>query len=264
MILAFLLALELLTTALEPPKTPAGLEPCKRGIAVKGSLPKRLGEVLRYNIELNGLAVGTVDFKIEKLGLYDGHAAIEYRSLFQIDSLLANFLPANGRAAALVGQESNLPLIAMDNYLMNKDQWQENLSFSLQATEVKSRRQKNEQIFNDQRQFTYAIYDFVSAFYALRRADLSNPGCQVLYGNQRAYTFWLFPDGEERVKTPVGWRLAERWAIKYGTDKGKKIYQGKLWMSKTGERVPYQAEIYEPKPVKAYLHLFDPGIKEVN
>jgi hypothetical protein len=119
--LLFAAPAQALTPSASPPKTPTGLPQCTRALDARGPLPQTAGETIRYLVDVNGLSVGTIDFKIERVGTYAGQPVTEYRSLFKLDSLVASFVPAEGRAAALVDLGSHLPLTSTNRYKSDRN-----------------------------------------------------------------------------------------------------------------------------------------------
>lgn len=246
-------------TARKAPKTPKDVPPCEAPLVPTGQLPRGMGETIRYVVDIDGLSVGTVDFKIEKQGTYQGTPVTEYRSLFKIDSLVSTFLPAEGRAAALVPEKAFSPLMAMNRYKLSDAEFEESATFSRNGFAVASQRKKNGQPKDDSREFPGAATDFVSGFYMLRSLPEEANGCVIIYGNQRAYTVWLTPDGKERVKTPVGYREAVRYKIIYASDKSRTAATGAVWIGALPERLPYKAELKGTNTLEARIHMFEVG-----
>jgi hypothetical protein len=243
-----------------PPKTPSGLPQCSVTLAPSLAMPRLAGETIRYNVDIGGISVGTVDFKIEKNGTHEGEAVTEYRSLFKLDTLVSTFVPVEGRAAALVPREAYTPKVAMNHYELDKNTFEEDISLESDGKRLASRRKKNGELKKEERIFPSPVQDFVSGFYMLRSLPADANGCAIIYGNQRAYTIWIKPDGTERIKTPIGMQLTDRYVITYGSEKSKKPFTAHLWMSQgSGMRLPYQAQIDGDQTLIARVHLYEAG-----
>ncbi len=238
-----------------PPLVP----PCTSPLSPVSDLPRTAGETIRYVVDVNGLSVGTIDFKIERQGLFDGHAVTEYRSLFKLDGLVSTFVPVEGQAAALVPEASYTPARAMNRYKLSDTHFEENQTFGAQGRSVKSKRTRNGKPADDSRQFSTPATDFVSGFYLIRRVPKDVAGCAIVYGNQRTYTIWIKPDGKERVKTPVGLREADRYLVTYASDKAKKALNGVIWMGDGPERLPYKVQLDGQNQLEARIHLYETG-----
>ncbi len=249
--------------ATEPraPKTPAGMPQCHDPMEPAAELPRGAGETVRYVVDVNGLSLGTIDFKIERRGTFSGQPVTEYRSLFKLDSLVSTFMPVEGRAAALVPDSSFAPVTAMSHYTLDKNQFEENQTFSKNGAAVASKRVKNGKPSEDERLFPGPATDFVSAFYFVRSLPPQASGCVIIYGNHRAYTVWIKGDGKERIKTPVGFREADRYAILYASDRAKQTAEGHVWIATDGSRLPYKADLVGRERLEARVHLYENGAK---
>ena len=64
------------------PRPPKGLEQCKEVLVATETYGMPVGETIRYAVDINGLSVGTIDFKVVIRGLYSGTEVHEFRSLF--------------------------------------------------------------------------------------------------------------------------------------------------------------------------------------
>jgi hypothetical protein len=243
----------------KPPKTPEGLPPCVSPLLPERDLPRTAGESIRYFVSVDGLPVGALDFKILRQGNYEGQPVTEYRSLFKLDGLVAVILPADGRAAAIVPERATSPLVAMNRYKMDKNDFDERQTFSEGGRRASSTRAKNGVPTEEQREFPGPAADFVTSFYLVRSLPAGMRGCALVYGNQRAYTFWVEPDGEEKVATPVGPRSALRYRVRYASDKGKKPIEGRFWLANDATRLPYKAELTGPYKLEAEVHLYEIG-----
>jgi len=240
-----------------PIRTPPGLASCKEG-ALSGELLRQpIGESIRYFLDVNGLSVGKVDFKIEAKGAYEGDSVIEYRSLFQLDSLLDVMLPMSGQAASLVPKDGSSPRMAMNRYSLGKNNYDERIEVDKSGKVVLSKRSKNEKTRQLQRTFDFPVQDFLSAFYAFRlQAKKDGSGCTHIYANQRTYTVWFYAAGEEEVKTPVGKRKADKYRVEFGSERSKKMRRGHIWVSQDGNYLPYKAEILGERHIEARVHLY--------
>ncbi|MBI3179111.1 MAG: DUF3108 domain-containing protein [Deltaproteobacteria bacterium] len=246
-------------TAKAAPKTPKGLPQCTSSLKPASDLPRALGETIRYHLDMDGLSVGVIDFKISQRGNYSGKPVTEYRSLFKLDALVATFVPVHGQAAALVPDAAFWPLLAMNRYRLNNSQFEEDVTYQGDGRVVASKRKKDGTAKDETRRFTDPALDFVSAFYMLRTLPPAIDGCTVLYGNQRAYTVWVKADGKDKVKTPAGFRPADRYNVRYGSERGKEIIEGKMWLGEPPARVPYQAELSGKHRLLARIHMYDMG-----
>ncbi len=241
------------------PHTPEGLAPCTTQTPMAGSLFAQVGELIRYNVSVDGVEVGRIDFKVERQGAFAGVMATEYRSQFKVDRLLSALVAMEGRAAAVVPQGQSTPSRAMSHYTAAENTFEEKLSYMQQATGVRSVRKKNGKPVIAERTFSGPARDFVSAFYAVRAMPQNFTGCTIVYGNQRAYTMWFTPDGIEEVKTPVGMRAANRYRVRYAHERAKKVAHGVIWISRTKARLPYAVEWHGKHTTRAYVHLFIRG-----
>lgn len=242
-----------------PPRTPKGLSPCSRALRPTSDLPRSAGEVIRYLVDIDGLSVGTVDFKIERQGTFEGRPVTEYRSLFELDALVATLVPVRGQAASLVPTRSFWPSRAMNRYTIDTNEYEETVTYDSEARALASKRSKNGRPNDANRLFDNPAPDFVSAFYMLRRLPEDLDGCTILYGNQRAYTIWMKHDGREKVKTPVGMREADRYQVRYGSERSRRPYEGTVWLGPEPDRIPYRAEVRGKHTLAARIHLFETG-----
>ncbi len=218
-----------------------------------------MGETIRYLVNVDGLSVGTIDFKVERRAVYAGQPVTEYRSLFKLDSLVSTLIPVEGRAASLVPEMSFVPVVAMNRYSLSDNTFEESQTFASGGHTVMSKRSKNGKSKDERRLFPGPAIDFVSGFYLLRSLPDNAAGCVIIYGNQRAYTVWLKPDGSEKVRTPVGLRQAQRYLVSYASDKSKKPASGLLWLGEAPMRLPYRAELNGKSRLEARIHLYETG-----
>ena len=242
-----------------PPTTPPGMPACVSPMAPASELPHVVGETVRYAVDVNGLSVGTIDFRVERRGAVDDTQVTEYRSLFKIDDLVATLLPIEGRAASLVADATFWPMQAMSRYKIRQDEFDEKQNFAAGGRKASSHRVKNGKAADDSRIFPGPAQDFVSGFYLLRSIAPGAKGCAILYGSHRAYTAWIKPDGDEQVMTPVGLRPARRYAISFASDKAKTVAEAKLWISTSPEHLPYKAELLTGTHIEARIHLYEDG-----
>ena len=240
-----------------PPLTPEGLPRCDKPLVPATDLPRLAGETVRYLVDVDGLSVGTIDFKVERRGALSGQAVTEYRSLFKLDSLVATVIPIEGRAASIVPDATFAPILAMSRYKLDKIDVSEDQTFTDGGKSVSSKRTRDGKLVAEKRLFPGAAADFVSGFYVLRSLPKDAQGCAIIYGSQRAYTVWIKPDGQEKVKTPVGMRNADRYVIDYASDKSKKPFAARVWLGDGPDRLPYRAEIDGQNRLEVRIHLYE-------
>jgi hypothetical protein len=254
-----LLALSLTTPALtiEPPKTPPGLPVCRTALGPDGPLPRLAGESIRYRVAVDGLQIGQVDFRVERNGEVGGKGVTEYRSSFKLDSLLSAIVSMDGQATAMVPLDSHIPQLASSRFVSRGAEFIENVTYHQGGLSVSADRHKDGVGKKEARRFVAPVQDFLSAFYSLRRAPRTLEGCSVVYENGRAYTFWVTPAGEERVKTPVGYKDADRYDFRFGSDRGKMFITGRLWLDPGKDRLPYRVEMLGPVHLVAEIHHYE-------
>ena len=241
------------------PRTPKGMPPCTTPLKLVGDMPRRAGEAMRYLVDIDGMSVGTVDFKVERRGTFEGKAVTEYRSLFKLDALVATFLAVDGRAATVVPDVSYWPTRAMDQYQLDNDHLEEELSFAPDGKTLTIKRVKNGEKKDEKRTFKEPVLDFVTGFFLVRALPKNMDGCAILYGNQRAYTVWIKPDGTEKVKTPVGLKDADRYVVRYASEKSPRPLDARVWIGDVPARLPYRAEILGPHTLEAQIHIYETG-----
>lgn len=252
-------ALRKIPGAVEVPKTPSDLPQCKEPLSITGNLPSTAGETIRYLVDVEGLSVGTIDFKIERQGSFSGEAVTEYRSLFKLDSLVASFVPVEGRAASLVGTSTHLPLTSTNRYKTDKSTIEEDLKYSKKSLHLASSRRLREgaQAKTEERDFNSPALDFVSAYYAMRSFPADTNGCALLYANQRAYTIWVKHVGQENVKTPTGTKPADKYELRYASEKSAKIFKASVWLATDASRLPYVMRVDGDKSIEARVHTYE-------
>jgi hypothetical protein len=235
------------------------MAPCTTVLKPSAALPRATGETLRYLVDVDGVSMGTIDFKIEQRGTLDGKPVTEYRSLFTLDALVAAFVPVSGRAAAVVPDQGFWPIKAMNHYDLRNDVFDEEVTADAEGKSLTSKRSKNGQLKEASRRFNEPVVDFVTGFYLARSLPHPLSGCTVIYGNQRAYTIWLEPDGQESVQTPVGLRPADRYEVRYASERSQQVVEGRVWLAVDGARVPYRAEVFGPNHLVARIHMYETG-----
>jgi len=241
------------------PRTPPGMAGCAHAMLPRADLIRTVGETVRYWVQVNGISVGTVDFQVYKNGQFERAQVTEYRSQFKLDALVASFIPVEGRAAALVPFGGRLAERAMMQFTSTAVHFEENLTLDADGRTLSVKRKRNETTNEEKRRFATPVTDFVTAFYWARSIDQDAKGCVLIYGNQRVYTVWVQPDGQEQVPTPVGARFADRYRLRYATEKSKQPIDAVFWLATDATRLPYRAEILGPNHVEATVHLFEPG-----
>ncbi|MEM6733320.1 MAG: hypothetical protein AAF658_17300, partial [Myxococcota bacterium] len=87
---------------ISPPRVPKGFPSCESGMELNRDLPRTLGETIRYVVDVDGVSLGQIDFRVERAGRVDGRPVTEYRSRFALDALIASVVPVSGQAAAIV------------------------------------------------------------------------------------------------------------------------------------------------------------------
>jgi len=242
-----------------PPKTPLGVEPCTQPIIPTGMLQRAVDETVRYDVDVNGVQVGKVDFKIERNGHFNGKLVTEYRSLIDLDALVAVFAPMAGRAAALVPHLSYWPIQAMNRYASAKDQYQENMLFDVPHKKIHATRIKNSEQTTDERELPFNVLDMTSGFYVLRAFPKDMHGCVMVYGNARIYTVWVTPEGQEELSTVAGIRTADRYQVIYGSDKSTRVIHGTFWVGTDVYRLPYKVILTSDMTLTGKVRLFELG-----
>ncbi len=223
-------------------------------------MPQQVGEALRYTVDVNGVGVGTVDFKIHRKGQYAGGAVTEYRSLFNLDALVAALIPSNGRATALVRAQTAWPTVALSHYTAGDHEIDEKTTFSDNGHELTLERTKDGNTTHLARHEGRVLMDFVTAFYRLRSLQQDRGACGLVFGNERLYTFWFTPEGADERKTPVGIRPAWRYGVRYASDKFPGVViTGTLWTATDATALPYEVELLGARHLQARLHTYQPG-----
>ncbi|MBC7792854.1 MAG: DUF3108 domain-containing protein [Clostridia bacterium] len=240
------------------PHTPRELPQCTEPLRITGELPSTAGETIRYLVDVDGLSVGTIDFKIERQGSFQGKNATEYRSLFKLDGLVASFVPVEGRAASLITTTSHVPLTSTNRYKAEKTNYEEDVVYSANGLHLSSKRVRDGgQAKKEERDFNAAPLDFVSAYYAMRSFPAGTSGCALLYANQRAYTIWVKYAGQETVKTPTGMKPSDKYELRYASEKSPTVFNAIIWMATDATRLPYKMSIDGKRAVEARVQLYE-------
>ncbi len=243
-------------------KTPAGLAACEAPLLPRALPAARVGEVVRYLVDVNGLSVGKVDFKTEGTGPYENTQAVEYRSLFNIDSLVATLLPIQGKAASLAHSKDFYPIRAMNTYSVQDHALKETLEFQNKAHVLNVSIEHNRQTRHEKKHSKVPFADALTGFYFLRALPLKAQGCALIYAYHRVYTVWLDYQAMEEIKTPVGYKNAERYGVRWGSDKGKHVFEGHIWMATTSDRLPLYAKTTKPYALEARVGSYVTGKKQ--
>ncbi len=104
---------------------------------------------------------------------------------------------------------------------------------------------------------TRRALDFVSAYYFMRSFPADTNGCALLYNNQRAYTVWVKHVGQEQVKTPTGRKNADKYELKYASEKSKTIFNATMWLATDASRLPYRMRIEGKQALEARVHMYE-------
>lgn len=252
----------------DAPSAAPNLPMCTEVVAWQGALPQTPDEQVRYAVAVDGLNVGTVDFQIARTGAFAGVPAVEYRSLFKLDHLLAAMADIEGRAAALVPLNAASPTTAMSHYTMGGASWHEELRFAdagrrmAVRTEVTPPQAGAARPARPAPKMAQPIVDFVTGFYLVRRLPAHLPACLTVYGNQHHYIVWTTPQGSERIKTPIGVRPADVFEVQYRRTDGDAIGSGRIWLSQTAERLPYRIAFGSDRRIEAHLHTYSMGDRQ--
>jgi hypothetical protein len=248
--------------ATQPPRAPASLGRCEAANLLKPmrDMPRKVGEGIRYLVAINGISVGKIDVKIERQGQFNNQSVTEYRTTFDIDSLVATFVTVKGRAAALVQRDTFLPVTAMNRYQARGFDVSEDLEFAPDGRAVRSVRDKNGEREIRARRYPYFTMDFLTAFYGLRTLPREVQGCATFFSSGVIYTVWIRKDGEEPVKTPIGYQNTDRYFIKYAPEVSRRRFgTARLWLSQDDERIPYKAEVLGEDTLEATIHIYERG-----
>ena len=241
------------------PTTPKDFPQCEQSLVPPVDLPRSAGERISYLVDVDGISMGTVDFSVERNGYVKGQEITEYRSFFRLDSVVSVVIPVEGRAASLVPDATHIPMQAMSRFVSKDKHYDEDLQFKDSGRMVISRYSRNGNVKAKERALTPSAQDFVSGFFSLRSYPRDVKGCVVLYANQKGYTIWIEPLGEERIKTPVGMRQTDKYSVRYVSERSTKPYDATVWMSQGRERLPYRAELRTKYTLVARIHMYEAG-----
>ena len=241
------------------PTPPRGLEPCDQPYALSASTRWPIGERIRYSLWLDGLAVGSLEFRVANEGVTAGKAAYEFVSRFKVDELVATVLPVNGEAHSVVEQSSLVPIRMWNDYFLNGKKYRETFEQARPGFLKAQREREGSARLKTEREFTGPIMDFVSGFYLLRAGRVAAPTCSVVFGSHRAFTVLLEPLGVEAVETPIGQRPAEKLRLRYGAERSRKTREATVWISQSSDRLPYKVEIKGEHDIVVKIDMYDPG-----
>ena len=241
------------------PIPPKGLEPCIEPFRLESTAEWPIGEKIRYSLWLDGLAVGSVEFRVANSGVSAGKPASEFVSRFKVDELVATVLPVNGEAHSIVEKDSLVPLRMWNDYFLNNKKYHE--SFTQQEVgKLKAIRERQGSAqLKTQRTFPGAVLDFVSGFYLLRAGRVTAPTCALVFGSHRAFTVAIEPMGTETVETPIGRRPADKIRLRYGAERSKRTREALVWISQSDDRLPYRVEIHGEHHIVVKIDMYDPG-----
>jgi len=224
------------------PETPVGLKACTDPLVAQGVLPHTLGERVSYEIEALKISLGTVSFTVSRSGTFEGAPVTEYRSEVESVGLVNAMVQLEGKAAAIVVDAEARPVQAAARYTFQKEQRREILRFSGQGRQVRSERHDGPKRSVHEPHFNEPVYDLLTSFYLTRRLPPRAEGCVVIYAGQEAYTLWLEPEGLEVLDTPLGKRRAQRYLVRYASNRNTRVHSMKLWLDSEGEFLPLRVE----------------------
>ena len=224
------------------PETPPGLAPCTSPIHALTSLPRDLGEEVRYGIEAMHIPLGSADLTISRAGTFAGQPVTEYRAEVRSIGIADALIQVEGHAAALVTDADARPVQAAARYTYQRDARREMLRFGENGRRVDSERVvKGKQVVQSPL-FKEPVYDLLTSFYVARRLPPSVRGCVVIYAGQEAYTLWLSPEGVEEFETIFGKRRAERYGVQYASNRNRAVHELSLWIDAQEPRLPLRVE----------------------
>lgn len=241
------------------PTPPKGLQPCNAPYELTNPSDWPIGEKIRYSLWLDGLAVGSVEFRVANAGETSGTRAYEFVSRFKVDELVATVLPVNGEAHSIVEQRSLVPLKMWNDYHLNGKEYHESFTQESPGKLKALRERQGSAQLKTQRMFPGAVLDFVSGFYLLRAGRITAPTCALVFGSHRAFTVSLEPLGTETVETPIGQRPAEKLLLRYGAERSKRTREAVIWLSESSDRLPYRVEIKGEHHIIVKIDMYDPG-----
>lgn len=241
------------------PTPPKGLQPCENPFELATAPDWPIGEKIRYSLWLDGLAVGSVEFRVANVGPTSGAEAYEFVSRFKVDELVATVLPVNGTAHSVVEQLSLVPLRMWNDYFLNGKKYHESFVQESRGKLKAVREREGSAKLKTERTFPGPVVDFVSGFYLLRAARMRAPACALVFGSHRAFTVALEPQGTETVETPIGQRPADKIRLRYGAERSKRTREALVWLSKSDDRLPYRVEIKGEHHIMVKIDMYDPG-----
>ncbi len=228
--------------AVAPPKTPKGLPACVAPLWPTQAPPRHEGERFDYAVQVIGLSLGQVHIETSKRGTYAGQPVTEYRGWVDPDAAVSALTTMDGRAFALVPDQGFTPVRSLLRYSFRGDRVEELQVHSKGGIQVLISQQKNGERDVEERQFATPVHDYLSGFLLLRSLPPGAQGCAVMLGNQKAYTLWIEPQGQEVMPTPNGTALLDRFVVHYGSDKNKSVRDMMVWLTPGPERIPVRAQ----------------------
>jgi hypothetical protein len=205
-------------------------------------LSRQEGERFDYAVEVIGLSLGQVHIETAQRGNYGGQVVTEYRGWIDADAAVSALTTLEAKAFALVPDQSFTPVRSLVRYNFRGDRVEELQVHSQGGVKVLTSQLKNGDREVAERLFPAPVHDYLSGFLLLRSLPPSAQGCAVMLGNQRAYTMWIEPQGQENVATPSGKRLLDRFVVHYGSDKTKSVRDIVVWLTPGPERIPVRAQ----------------------
>ncbi len=224
------------------PETPRGLAPCTEPLSPVRDLPSEIGEEVSYDLEAMKIRLGTVAFTVSRAGTFGGLAVTEYRSEVESVGLADALIQLEGEAASIVVDADARPVQAAARYTYQSDGRREMLRFSDLGRLVHSERTEKGKRSVQEPHFKKPVYDLLTSFYVARRLPPRTRGCVVIYAGQEAYTLWLEPEDTEVLDTALGPQKAERYKVRYASNKNKRVHEMRLWIGSDDHRLPLKAE----------------------
>lgn len=220
------------------PMTPQGLSRCEHPMAPTTRLLSQ-GEQLVYDVNLLGVGIGRAHLSTRSLS--DGAtlylAAIEparfVAGVFRVEGAVSAQLPAG----AMVGGLSELRYGFRDTSYVEEQRI--DADGRIQATRTKNGKAKRYE-----RDFEGPVLDLLSSVALARELPERGTGCALLVNDGRAFTLWTRHVKRERVEVGDDERevMAERYEVRYGSDRGKKIEKLNVWVSTATPRIVLRAE----------------------
>jgi hypothetical protein len=206
--------------------------------------------------------VGTIDFAIERVGIFAGEPAVVFRSAFQLDGMWAALAEITGTATAVVARSSGLPLHATTDVTQRQRRVREVVRFSQGAQQLAVRRRVGPDAASAEVKLpanAQPTHDFLTALYNLRRLAPDATGCVRLYGNQHTYWMQLTAGGIDRINTPLGMRPADVFRVRAARLGTPQSWSGAVWLSPNAERVPYRMVFEATHLIEAKLQTYTLG-----